>query len=197
MIFSNHSCKKEDEEELETENSLIDSRDGQVYRLVTIGTQKWFAQNLNCKTPNSYYYENDESTGNIYGRLYTWENAIHTCPEGWHLPNDSEWQTLVDYLGGEEVAGGKLKESGTALWYNSFPNIAGTNESGFTALPAGFRTREGLFASLGMFCYFWSTTQSGDDAANTWGLNYADDQVTWGHGADKLEGFSVRCIKDK
>jgi uncharacterized protein (TIGR02145 family) len=137
-------CKK-DEESDETTGEFTDSRDGQVYKWVKIGNQVWMAENLNYETPNSWWYDNNSANGDIYGRLYTWAAAMNgesssnsvpsgvqgVCPDGWHLPSDAEWTVLTDYLGGESVAGGKMKEAGTVHW-NS-PNTGATNSSGFTA----------------------------------------------------------------
>ena len=88
------------------------------------------AENLNYKSGSDFADKPE-----VYGRLYSWEVAQRVCPTGWHLPTDAEWTTLTDYLGGKNVAGGKLKETGTEHWFS--PNTGATNESGFTALPGG------------------------------------------------------------
>ena len=96
------SCKKNDEEEdikvppIET----VTDANGNVYNVVTIGTQKWMASNLNVNTPNSYVYDNNTSNANTYGRLYTWEAAKTACPSGWRLPTNSDFGELVSHLGG-------------------------------------------------------------------------------------------------
>lgn len=95
----------------------------------------------------------------IYGRLYNWytvEDSRNICPEGWHVPTDSEWALLEDYLGGSEIAGGKLKEGGTSHWVN--PNAGATNESGFTALPGAARYRDGFVTDIGYFGNWWSSS---------------------------------------
>jgi uncharacterized protein (TIGR02145 family) len=131
-------------------------------KTVKIGNQEWMAENLNVSTfrkadpipevksdedweiardfgkPACCYYENDQANGAIYGRLYNWYAVADPRglePKGWHVASDTEWETLVEYLGGEEDAGWKIKEMGTAHWDS--PNTAVTNESGFCALPGG------------------------------------------------------------
>jgi len=143
----------------------------------------------------------------IYGVLYNWPAAMNgasssnsnpsgvqgICPDGWHLPSDAEWTTLTTYLGGEEVAGGKMKEAGTDHW-NS-PNIEATNSSGFTALPGGWRSSGGYFYSIGYNGLWWSSTQTSDTNAWERGLNYFDNSLRRNSGG-KYFGFSVRCVRD-
>jgi len=141
--------------------TFTDPRDDQTYTTIDIGSQTWFAENLNYNTGdgnnNSWCYDNNGSNCDIYGRLYTWEAATSACPDGWHLPSDDEWTTLIDFLGGEDVAGGKMKETGTTHW-NS-PNAGATNSSGFTALPGGYRSTNGGFYDRGSFGIWWSATE--------------------------------------
>lgn len=142
-----------------------------------------------------------------YGVLYNWPAAIMgapvigeipdriqgICPDGWHLPSDAEWTKLTDFLGGRDVAGGKIKLTDTTLW--KAPNDGATNESRFSALPAGFRQGNGTFADLYSSAYWWSSTDNG--GPNAWFRNvyYANPQV---YRIDffKNAGFCVRCIKD-
>ncbi|MDR2583422.1 MAG: DUF4116 domain-containing protein [Fibromonadaceae bacterium] len=114
------------------ENTFTDPRDGKVYKTVKIGRQVWMAENLAYDTPDSKYYKDDENNGKKYGRLYNWETAMKVCPHGWHLPSKEEWQTLVDFAGGEEIAGKKLKAKRD--WRASG---IGTDDFGFSALPSG------------------------------------------------------------
>ncbi len=108
--------------------SFTDSRDGKVYKTVKIGTQTWMAENLAFKTESGCWaYDNDESNVAKYGRFYNWETSKKVCPAGWHLPSDKEWKTLTDFLGGENVAGGKMKSK--TDWND--PNTGATNKSGF------------------------------------------------------------------
>lgn len=154
------------------------------------------------------YYDNSTTNADIYGALYTWAAAMNgaasssanpssiqgVCPDGWHLPSDIEWMVLTDYLGGTSVAGGKMKEQGTKHWLH--PNTGANNESGFTALPGGYRIPTGSFFNVNAFAVFWSTTEF--YSQNVWyrGLSYANSKVVWDRKFSKKLGYSVRCIKD-
>ena len=142
-----------------------------------------------------------------YGVLYNWTAAMNgvassdsnpsgvqgACPEGWHLPSDAEWTTLSDYLGGISYAGGKLKEAGTAHW-NS-PNTGATNESGFTALPGGYRRNDGIFYFIGSNGYWWSSTDHNTSSA--WYRNLCNSYSdVFRYTSTKDIGFSVRCVRD-
>lgn len=193
---------------------LHDSRDGNLYSYKTIGTQVWMTENLaylpsvvgpgTGSNSTAYYYvygydgtdvDAAEATSNYttYGVLYNWPAAQSACPSGWHLPSDAEWTTFIDDLGGESVAGGKMKEAGTAHW-NS-PNTGATNESGFTALPGGRRLYNGTFDNIGYYGFWWSSTQLDTDGA--WCRNLGDDgSYVGGDGYYRASGFSVRCLRD-
>jgi len=173
--------------------TFTDPRDGQTYNTVEIGSQTWFAENLNYETSNSWWYDNSSANGDVYGRLYTWNAALTACPSGWHLPSDDEWTILSDFLGGESVAGGKMKETGTAHW-NS-PNTGATNSSGFTGLPGGNRGSSGSFFSLGYDGHWWSSTEYSGTHAWHRSLYYDHDRV-YRNTSHKTLGFSVRCLKD-
>lgn len=170
-------------------STFTDPRDEQTYTIVDIGNQTWFAENLNYETDNSWWYENSSANGDVYGRLYTGNAAETACPNGWHLPSDEEWTILIDFLGGGDVAGGKMKEVGTAHW-NS-PNTGATNTSGFNALPAGYRyDNDASFNGLGRINYWWSST-------GAWyrSVTYASDNAQRGNYFP-MRIRSVRCIKD-
>ena len=115
------------------------------------------------------------------------------CPAGWHLPTDAEWTTLTTYLGGESVAGGKMKETGTTHWLS--PNTGATNSSGFTALPGGTRDYNGPFLTLTYYGYFWSASEYSTSLA--WyrriDYNYA---AVYSYHSNKSYGFSARCLKN-
>ena len=178
----------------------IKYNDGTAIPLVTNNTT-WG----NLTTPGFCWYNNDSATNKtIYGALYNWF-AVHTgrlCPTGWHVPTDADWSTLIVYLGGVNVAGGKMKSTGTigdgtGLWQD--PNTGATNESGFTALPGGERTLGGAFLGIGTGGAWWSSS-IGDIAGDTdyRYLEYDYNIVYFmGVGGDFLmEGHSVRCLRD-
>jgi uncharacterized protein (TIGR02145 family) len=142
-----------------------------------------------------------------YGVLYNWPAAMNgqasssanpsgvqgVCPTGWHLPSDAEWTQLTDCLGGESIAGGKLKESGTVHW-NS-PNTGATNETGFTALPGGARGFDGAFHNIGNYSSWWSATENNSNFARHRHMTYNDSNVTR-HDTFKESGIYVRCVRD-
>jgi len=164
---------------------------------VTIGTQTWKVKNLDIDDGGDgiYAYNDDESNVATYGRLYTWDAAmrIANSVDGWHLPTDAEWTTLTDYLGGESVAGGKLKEAGTTHW-NS-PNIGATNEVGFTALPGGRRPSNGTFDNIGYHGRWWSATEYNATTVRDRSMFNNASNVSRGWSSNEA-GYSVRLIKD-
>jgi uncharacterized protein (TIGR02145 family) len=188
---------------------------GKNYQTVQIGTQCWFKENLNIgaringsqnQTNNGiiekYCYDDNESNCNVYGGLYQWDELMQyvttqgakgLCPDGWHIPTDAEWTTLTNYLGGEAVAGGKMKEAGYTHW--APPNTGATNSSGFTALPGGLRGNDGSFYNLSYLAYFWSSSQN--DATYAWHryLYYSNESV-YRNYFNKAHGFSCRCLQD-
>ena len=196
--------------------SLTDSRDGQIYKTVTIGSQTWMAQNLNYETVNSYCYRDSASNCTKYGRLYTWAAAMDSagtwsangkgcgygktcspnypvrgvCPTGWHLPTQTEWNTLFTAVGGSVTAGTKLKS--TTGW-NSSGN--GTDDYSFSALPAGLRNNSGRYYDGGGYAYFWSSTENYNNDAYFMYLYYSRDNASLDYYY-KIYGYSVRCVKD-
>ncbi len=196
----------------------VTDTDGNVYGTVTIGTQVWMAENLkttqyndglgiplvtdngawkSINTPAYCWYDNNKTNyKDTYGALYNWY-AVETdklCPEGWHVPSNDEWETLMDYLGGSGVAGGKLKEAGFEHW--DAPNTDATNESAFTALPGGARQySEGIFMEMGLTGAWWSASEVSEEIALLRAIEY-DDGYTMEAAVDKRTGASVRCLKD-
>jgi uncharacterized protein (TIGR02145 family) len=164
---------------------------GQTYRTVNIGDQVWFAENLNYKASGSKCYGNDPKNAEKYGRLYNWETAKKACPSGWHLPSKKEWDELVNFAGGEDTAGKKLKaKSG---WYD---NGNGTDEYGFSALPGGFGNSCGSFSIVGYYGNWWSSSEYGSSYAYYRVMDYSDEDAYWNdYGKSYL--FSVRCVQDK
>ncbi len=175
--------------------TFTDTRDGQTYNIIQIGNQCWLAENLNYKSENSYCFDDNDGNCDKYGRLYKWEDAISVCPPGWHLPTNDEWLQLANALGGIDVCGGKLKQVGTTYWIA--PNLEATNESGFNALPSGFRGSGGAYEKLGSDAYYWTSNESevNTSLAVYKGLNYnygnLGEYVT-----DKRFAFAIRCVKD-
>ena len=168
--------------------SLTDNRDGQTYKTVKIGEQWWMAENLNYETEaGSYCYNDSAEYCEKYGRLYTW--AMDVCPEGWHLPDTTEWKTLFDAVGGQATAGTILKS--TEGWpYNGYRDTYS-----FSALPAGFRNNFGNFYNEGDYANFWSSTERRSDDAYYMFLHYTSGDAYLSYD-DKYRGFSVRCVKD-
>jgi uncharacterized protein (TIGR02145 family) len=177
------------------DSTFTDARDGKKYKTVKIGNQTWMAENLNFKTDTgSWCYKNKRKNCLKYGRLYNWETATAVCPNGWHLPSDAEWTSLFDYLDGEKVAGGKMKEAGTEYWRS--PNRGADNSSGFTALPGGYRDYDdGSFHSLGYNASYWSSTEYGGTDAWDRALVYGSASMGR-YYFSKMYDFSVRCLKD-
>jgi len=206
------SCKK-DNDDTETVTDI----DGNVYNTVTIGTQVWLKENLKTTkyrngdeigttTPATknisgetspkyqWAYNGNESNVATYGRLYTWyvvNDSRGICPTGWHVPADSEWKAMVDFLGGVIEADAKLKEN-SSLWEGS--NEA-NNKSGFTARPGGWRCDCGDFDYLGEIGWWWSSTEESPYFAY-------DCSMTSGYGpvqfnaSGRKTGLELRCIKD-
>jgi uncharacterized protein (TIGR02145 family) len=174
--------------------SFIDSRDNTTYKTIQIGSQIWMADNLDFETESgSWEYENSSINGSNYGRLYNWETAQQACPDGWHLPTNMEWITLITHLGGAGLAGGKLKETGTAHW--KIPNSYATNESYFSAIPGGLRTPAEDFLNMGEKAYFW--TSSSDDNTNAFFRKLDYDRASIAYGPKgKSSALSIRCVKD-
>lgn len=178
----------------EEPNTFIDPRDGRRYRFVEIGNQTWMAENLDYNMSNSWWYDNSTANAEIYGRLYIWDAAMAACPPDWHLPSDAEWSQLTNYLGGESVAGGKMKESGVSHWLS--PNVGATNSSGFNALPAGHVIVPENYANLGWEVNWWSSTER--NSMDAWLIHIDNNKASvlrTSHPKTAL-GFSVRCIKD-
>jgi uncharacterized protein (TIGR02145 family) len=194
--------------------------EGQTYNTLQIGNQCWLKENINIGTmingtynqtnnnqTEKYCYENDPANCAIYGGLYQWDEMMQytiqqgtqgICPAGWHLPSNSEWTVLTEFLGGDAIAGGKMKstgtiEVGTGLWFA--PNTSATNESGITALPGGGCTNGGGFNDLGFYAGFWSSTE--DATYNGWGWTqgYCFASVSI-FTTNKNYSFSVRCIRN-
>jgi uncharacterized protein (TIGR02145 family) len=217
-------CQKDSEQKKEPDPTPpvkgIKDIDGNVYDTIVIGKQVWMKQNLKVQryrngdsiattiSPSfniqgeevpeyQWAYEGNNQLANIYGRLYTWFAATDTrkiCPEGWHIPTNTEWNSLFAYLGGIDVAGGKMKDTGIVYWISTDTSVS--NQSGFTALPGGCRGDDNLFNGLRYGAIWWSSTAANDhDALAICLYNYANYA---GKGGFYMKSaFSVRCLKDQ
>lgn len=214
LLFST-GCKKDEDPEIVTDI------DGNQYHVVTIGTQDWLVENLKvthyrngdaidlvtqatewevltAELAKGAYcnYANDPSSNTAYGRLYNFHavaDARDIAPTGWHVATQSEWTTLVTFLGGELEAGGKMKETGTSHWLT--PNTDATNSSGFTGLPGGFRNWAGGYEDVTVHGGWWTSTAGNIEDAWTFYLNFQTADV-YSYLDPKRTGRSVRCVRD-
>ena len=193
--------------------------DGNVYKTIVIGNQTWMAENLRTihyqngdEIPNvtdntewknlttgaycNYNNNTDLDTIATYGRLYNWYAVADSCqlaPKGWHVPTISDWDRLIDYLGGDTIASNKLKEIGDLHWADPFES---TNSSGFTALPGGWRYLSENTKKMGFYTDYWAMPQYNATSAPFLYLFYFNSFMYRGINY-KANGYSVRCIKDK
>lgn len=152
--------------------------------------KKWLAENLNYKTQDSYCYNDNESNCKKHGRLYSWKAALYACPVGWHLPGNIDFKTLYESVGGKQVAGKKLK---TKEGWNKNGN--GTDDFGYSALPAGNRLNNGYYRNEGYYASFWSSSEDDSYLAYYMGLYYGSDNADLNYDSKNI-AFSVRCVKD-
>ena len=185
-----------------------DTRDGKNYRTVKIGDLTWFAENLNYSNFGVCYNERPDNCSK-YGRLYSWTEAMNisyqyensewggsdtdhrgVCPAGWRLPNDDDWDNLIEYAGGNSSAGSKLKSQ---ISWNNYQDIGSTDQFGFSGLPGGNGWR-GSFSDLGLYGYWWSATENNTDNARNRDMSYDQNLVSRGRNS-KASLFSVRCVQ--
>lgn len=192
---------------------FTDPREKRPYKIITIGNQIWFGENLKylprvnssntlsvdnaCYYVNGYHGQSLDSARrtlnyHTYGVLYNYKAALSACPVGWHLPSAEEWDELADSLGGRDIAGGKLKEMGYEHW--SYPNVGATNSSGFTALPGGSNSEFG-FSFINTLGQWWSSSEYNATLAEYQWLFYEYERLH-NSSVNKKTGCSVRCIKD-
>ena len=188
---------------------------GNIYRTKKIGTQTWMTENLTAKifqdgsgipfvrgstwysltTPAFCWVEDNDSRTIVYGMLYNFyavTDPRNVCPTGWHVPSVDEWKAMITSLGGNDVAGGEMKETGTAHW--SIPNEGASNSSGFTGLPAGIRDQLS-FMNFDISGYFWSATSLDSDFGQIQALRYSSDDL-FSDQYPKTAGASVRCVEN-
>jgi uncharacterized protein (TIGR02145 family) len=222
-----HTCGAQNVHNPELTYGSMTDQEGNVYKTIVIGTQEWMAENLNTSiyrngdaiptnldnaawqntTSGAWaYYNNDAGNACPYGKLYNWYTCVDArglCPVGWHVPADAEWTVLTNYLGGYEVAGGKMKTTGTleeaeGLWYP--PNVEATNSIGFSGVPGGFRLVNGDYGYLGYLGHWWSAsvTMFPNEPGYAWYCaldSFVSGGNLWSDGSKQF-GFSVRCLKD-
>ncbi len=185
----------------------------QSYRTTVIGDQTWMAENLNYTVDSSWCYNNEQDSCAKYGRLYQWTSAMEIsttynsttwggsdvnhqgiCPDGWHIPNNDEWQTLYNYVdtNNSDVSVGSALKS--ASGWNEGSN--GSDIFSFSGLPAGAAFSNSNFVLASVSTRFWSTTEIAGDQADAWGLYEDGSFYIESSNGNKLYGFSVRCIKD-
>ena len=211
------SCKKDDSSKpTNPVSSTVTDIDGNTYNTVTIGNQVWMKENLKVSkfrngdliTTNlsesewentiisaCAIYNNDGAKNFTCGKLYNWKAVVDPrglCPAGWHVPSDAEWSTLENFLGGDSLAGGKMKEVST-LWAS--PNTGATNSSGFSALPGGTRWSFGRYFDLNYLGGWWSSTEVDSYSIKGRYLNFNLNK-SCRIDIDKRCGYSVRCIRD-
>lgn len=215
FLTATFSCSKENPAQPAQQQLVIEDGpsvtdfDGNVYRTVKIGSQTWMAENLRSMHYSdgtlieSFAYNNDTANVRVYGRLYRSAAALNNAsgsgnarvqgaaPNGWHIPSVSEWQVLIKNLGGNSVAGGKLKATGTDCWKS--PNTGATNESRFSALPAGYFRVDGLYMALGERVIFLTT--SSPNPLMVQGLRNSTAEII-SEQFHPLDAISLRCVKD-
>jgi uncharacterized protein (TIGR02145 family) len=212
IILLSNACKKD----TNYPDSVKDA-DGNVYHTVKIGVQVWMVENLkttkyrngdpilnvtdsiqwiNLTSGAFCSYNNNSKLASVYGQLYNWyavNDSRNLAPAGWHVATNDDWDLLVNNYGGLDLAGGKLKEAGTTHWVP--PNTESTNESGFTALPSGYRYSDGGFFNLGYYSPWWSSTIYLNDYGWNWGVGSYNTYIY--KGVDlKVLGIAVRCVMD-
>ena len=222
IIFAFNSCSKDDTPTSSnngggTSEVTFTDIDSNVYHEVKIGDQIWMKENLkttryrngtfvSANLNNTSWqtnitgacadFSNDPPISVVYGKLYNWyavTNPLGLCPVNWHAPSDSEFTVLINYLGGDSIAGGKSKEIGLSHW--AAPNVGATNSSAFTGLPSGDRNPLGDYINIYSVGFWWTTTRDSIQGAYFRSLNSNNDDFVRGNYKETY-GFSVRCIKD-
>jgi len=195
----------------------VKDTDGNIYGTVDIGKQIWMAENLKTtkyndgtsiplisdnktwsklKTGGFCWFNNDEENKEDFGALYNWYavDSKKLCPVGWHVPSELEVESLITFLGDQNIAGNRLKEASTEHWMTSLTIV--TNEFQFSALPGGFRLYSGSFSELRQYGVWWTSTGYQSSQAWNMGLYFNSSKLYNGHDITQA-GFSVRCIKNR
>jgi uncharacterized protein (TIGR02145 family) len=202
-----------------TNARTVTDYDGNIYHVAKIGNQEWFTENLKVThfrngDPITYiedatawnlvasgawcYYEKDPNVVPDYGNLYNFyavNDSRNICPEGWHVPTAADWNELISYLGGNQVAGEKMKEKGSDHWMDT---NNGTNESGFTALPGGYRFNDGTYQKIREIGTWWSSDESDSNPQMaSYIFIYSEYSSVSMEILYKNVGLSVRCVRDR
>ena len=193
--------------------------DGNTYNAISIGNQIWLTENLkvtkyndqvpislvlddaswSTQTEPAYcYYQGDIANANGYGNLYNWHvvnNAKNVCPSGYYVPSIADWEELITFVGGNAVAGGKLKEMGLEHWLD--PNTGADNSSSFTLLPSGWRANNnGFYENLSYMAFVWSSTSVDAQSSSIILVGY-DSPACYTSDSHILTGLPIRCLKDE
>ncbi len=213
------SCKKDNKDNNSNIPTTVTDVDGNVYHTVVVGSQTWMVENLKTTKyrngdligTTGYYwkdltsetlpkyqwaYNGNETYVDLYGRLYTFYTATDSrgiCPKGWHVPSSTEFSKLEQVVGGNTVAGGKFKETGTTHWKS--PNTGATNSSGLNVLPSGYRDEYGTFYGLGWAAYIWTSSEYNMNNGDARNIRY-DNSISDYFPDYKKSGLCVRCLKD-
>jgi len=199
-----------------TGKSTVTDIDGNIYETVRIGNQDWMIENLKVTKYNDgsvishvttastwstqstgawSWYNNNSSYDATYGKLYNWfvVGTDKLCPIGWHVPDKAEWDALINFLGGQAIAGGKAKEMGYAHW--NAPNIGATNESCFTGFPGGIRNQDGTFGAIGTVGLWWSRKNHIIDYSDSYSLG-TNSSIFSDNITHTKTGRSIRCVSN-
>jgi len=199
--------------------------ENETYQTVVIGEQTWLQRNLNYDVGNNKCYNNQDSNCTTYGRLYDWATAMALpltcndqyctsqitekhrgiCPDGWHIPSDEDWNTLIMFInpdckGNDHCVGAGAKLKSTNFWNSPYWNqasVVSTDDYGFSALPGGTANLLDDFASIGEFGYWWSTNEFSSNHAYYRYMSCNNDYAYRGDfNGHKVVLYSIRCIKD-
>jgi uncharacterized protein (TIGR02145 family) len=174
--------------------TFVDKRDNHAYKFAKLGKQVWMLQNLAFVTPaGSWTYNDNDTTGAKFGKLYDWNTAMKACPKGWKLPTDADWTNLIQGLGGVDAAGGKFQEQDTIVKDITAkkPEITG----GFSGLLGGVRHEDNKYTGVSFWGGCWSATATGDEASNY--LFVKNGKSVAKSSATKKTGQWVRCVRVK
>lgn len=218
---SEHSCGVANVHNEELNYGTMADQEGNLYKTIVIGNKEWMAENLKTgiyrngeAIPTNFddvdwentlitqqgawtWFENDSANECPFGKLYNWyaaTDARKVCPVGWHVPSIEEWISLANSLGGEDVAGGKMKTIGFNYWQS--PNELADNESGFSGLPAGSRDVDGSFINSDLRGIFWSSSEADAEYSFSKTLSYNFSSFSTDETGYKQSGFSIRCARD-